>query len=355
MSQLTSDALQLGLAVTEDDLHATLVQLTQLKVPQLKELCKLTGLAQKGKKQDLIDRLAQFVNACAASREKSLLLAVRTVVLKALNNDPIPNFSSLSTVLRTGIVDYQLITNQIATLERNRPMGNSNKRAHPSYGSHQPTSSNKMSSPSHTFSYYPKYQGPMLLFRSTIFYTLRRMVHGFPYVMSASMGRNVCNVPVNLNGEEIEALKQSRTARIYLFCALSSTPDPNSADIQFPPIEIYVDGVNTKQYVKGLKGKVGTCRPADLTGTIKDINRQFTINIVYSDAAEPYIVYLYIVDARSPQQIIDNVVNGDNFIPSNVTKREIQREYELNQDDDIVMATSSISLRCPLTLSLIHI
>ena len=110
MSQLTSDALQLGLAVTEDDLHATLVQLTQLKVPQLKELCKLTGLAQKGKKQDLIDRLAQFVNACAASREKSLLLAVRTVVLKALNNDPIPNFSSLSTVLRTGIVDYQLIT-----------------------------------------------------------------------------------------------------------------------------------------------------------------------------------------------------------------------------------------------------
>lgn len=349
MSQLTSDALQLGLAVTEDDLHATLVQLTQLKVPQLKELCKLTGLAQKGKKQDLIDRLAQFVNACAASREKSLLLAVRTVVLKALNNDPIPNFSSLSTVLRTGIVDYQLITNQIATLERNRPMGHSNKRAHPSYGSHQPTSSNKMSSPSQTSSYYPKYQGPMLLFRSTIFYTLRRMVHGFPYVMSASMGRNVCNVPVNLNGEEIEALKQSRTARIYLFCALSSTPDPNSADIQFPPIEIYVDGVNTKQYVKGLKGKVGTCRPADLTGTIKDINRQFTINIVYSDAAEPYIVYLYIVDARSPQQIIDNVVNGDNFIPSNVTKREIQREYELNQDDDIVMATSSISLRCPLT------
>lgn len=350
MSQLTSEALQLRLEVSEEDLNTTLHQLTLLKVPQLKELCKSIGLAQKGKKQDLIDRLHQFISSCSRARDRgSLLLAARTIVLKALNNDPVPNFSNLCSVLSTGLIDQQLITGQIARLQNNLGPGAAQRRPYTTQTS-QVTNSNVRSSLATQLSaYYPKYQGPMLLFQSTVFYTLRRMVHGFPYVMIASMSRNVCNVPVHLDQDEINLLRQSSTAKVYFFCALSSTSDPNRADIQFPPIEIYVDGVNTKQYVKGLKGKVGTSRPADLTNYIKDFNRQFTINIVYSDAAEPYIVYLYVVDSRTPEDITKMIVESLNFIPSLTTKEAIRKEYELNQDDDIVMATSSISLRCPLS------
>lgn len=352
MSQLTSEALQLRLEVTDEDLNTTLTQLTQLKVFQLKELCKSIGLTQKGKKQDLIDRLHQFISNCARTRERgSLLLAARTIVLKVLNNDPVPNFSSLCNVLSTGLIDNQLLATLIARLQNSVATGSGpgQRKEHLHNGLHMATSNMRSSHSTQLSAYYPKYQGPMLLFQSTIFYTLRRMVHGFPYVMTASMGRNVCNVPVHLDNDEVSALQLSSTAKVYFFCALSSTPNPNRADIQFPPIEIYVDGVNTKQYVKGLKGKAGTCRPADLTSYIKNINRQFTINIVYSDAAEPYIVYLYIVDSRTPEDITKMIVDSLNFIPTSITKEMIRREYELNQDDDIVMATSSISLRCPLS------
>lgn len=350
MSQLTSEALQLRLEVTEEDLNTTLTQLTQLKVPQLKELCKSIGLTQKGKKQELIDRLHQFISSCSRAIERgSLLLAARTIVLKALNNDPIPNFSNLCSVLSTGLIDQQLINGQITRLQNTLSSTSGQRKSYQSHSSQVVNSNVRSTHGTQLSAYYPKYQGPMLLFQSTLFYTLRRMVHGFPYVMVASMGRNVCNVPVHLDKDEISALQQSSTAKIYFFCALSSTPNPNRTDLQFPPIEIYVDGVNTKQYVKGLKGKAGTCRPADLTSYIKDINRQFTINIVYSDAAEPYIVYLYVVDSRTPEDITRMVVDSPNFIPSSLTKGAIRKEYELNQDDDIIMATSSISLRCPLS------
>lgn len=347
MSQLTSEALQLRPEITEEDLNSTLAHLTLLKVPQLKELCKSIGLTQKGKKQDLIDRLHQFITSCASTRDKgSLFLAARTIVLKVMNNDPVPNFANLCNVLSAGLIDHQRITGHISRLHSTLPTSSTQRKTQVSHASHVANSNLRSSQLS---AYYPKYQGPMLLFQSTIFYTLRRMIHGFPYVMVASMGRNVCNVPVHLDKDEISALRLSSTAKVYFFCALSSTPNPNRADLQFPPIEIYVDGVNTKQYVKGLKGKAGTCRPADLTSYIKDINRQFTINIVYSDAAEPYIVYLYVVDARSPEEITKMIVESQNFIPSAITKETIRAEYELNQDDDIVMATSSISLRCPLS------
>lgn len=345
MSQLTSAALQLRLAMSAAEVESTLVFFRLLKVVQLKELCKSIGLALKGKKQDLLDRLEQYTRSCFAAGENIRLLAIRTVVLKMLNNDPIPDFQNLCHALQTGLIDFGLINSQNNRLLLLPHMLIARART---LALPQAVSAPKPQPVLLHSAYYPKYVGPMLLFPSTIFYTLRRMIHGFPYMMVASKGRNVSNVPVHLSHEEVGLLQLSPTTKLYLFSGLSSTPDPSKTHIQFPPIEIHVDGINTKQYVKGLKGKPGTCRPADLSPYIRDLNRQFTINIVYSDAAEPYIVYLYIVDTKDPQMLTDQILTKDH-IPSLVTRQAILKEYDLNKDDDIVMATSSISLRCPLT------
>lgn len=364
MSDLASASSRHALALSGAEVDNTLTYLRLLKVPQLKEISKSFGLTIKGKKQDLLDRIEQYIKSFQAANENVILLAIRSVVLKVLNNDPVPDFHNLCLALRAGLIDVQLISSQNsrtqASISSTRSAGSSTLlHSPPASYSHRPLAQ-RYSNPyagtgyssgntSHGSLYFPKYLGPMLLFPSTLFYTLHRMVHGFPYMVVASKGRNVCNIPVSLNQEEIDLLNMRDDTRIYLFSGLSSTPNPAKTDIQFPPIEIHVDGVNTKQYVKGLKGKPGTCRPADLTSYIKNLSRQFIINIVYSDAAEPYIIYLYIVNVRSPQKLVDYISTECPHISTQATKAAIKRDYEQDQDDDIIMATSSLSLRCPLT------
>lgn len=293
---------------------------------------------------------------CNAAGETVTLLAIRSVVLKILNNDPVPDFFNLCQALRTGLIDVQLITTQnsrahASILSQRSQRGSPRPNLHNPGSRGNPYAGTGYSSGNtlHGSVYYPKYLGPMLLFPSTLFYTLQRMVHGFPYMLVASKGRNVVNVPVSLNQEEIDLLNMRDDTRLYLFSGLSSTPNPAKTDILFPPIEIHVDGINTKQYVKGLKGKPGTCRPADITDHVKNLSRQFIINIVYSDAPEPYIMYLYIVNVRSPQKLVDYISKECPHISTQATLAAIKQDYEQNLDEDIIMDKSLLSLRCPIT------
>ncbi|PSK35363.1 hypothetical protein C7M61_004608 [Candidozyma pseudohaemuli] len=350
MSQPPSSTVQLRLALLATEFESTLTFFRLLKVTQLKDLCKSVGLALKGKKQDLMDRLEQYTRSCYAAGENIRLLAIRSVVLKMLNHDPVPDFHTLCHALQLGLIDTEKLLQQNNQQNTRLTHGMSaHTHRKPPQPSNPMAGGYSLGNTLHGSVYYPRYTGPMLLFQSTLFYRLIRMVHGFPYMMVASKGRNVCNVPVSLNSEEVEALQLNPDARLYLFSGLSSTPNPSKTPIQFPPIEIHVDGINTKQYVKGLKGKPGTCRPADLTKYVNNLRRQFTVNVVYSDAMEPYILYMYIVHAQKPETLVDQIERNGLHIPVDATKKTIQRDYELNQDDDIVMDTSSISLRCPLT------
>lgn len=363
MSLLSSLALQLRQPLTATEIDNTLHHVRRLYVAQLKEICKSLLLTTKGKRQDLIDRIDQHIRQCQVTGQNVRLLALRTIVLKMMTNDPVPNFENLYAALQSGLIDASLMADQLARLQHlaNQVKGKpriqnlaTQMASHASRsGSHQSHSSH----PSHTASsmpYSPHHKGPMLLFQSTIFYSLRRMLRRFPYVIPASKGRNLCNVMIELDQTELTLLRSDAHMKLYLFSGLLSDKDPARADIQFPPIEIHVDGINTKQYVKGLKGKAGTCRPADLTDSING-KKSFTVNIVYSDAAEPYSLYVYIVDARKPDEIVKYISTEKEHILAATTRLLIVKDYELNQDDDIVMATSSLTLRCPLTYARISV
>lgn len=316
---------------------------------QLKELIKPLGLQLGGKRQDLIDRLEQHIRHCQVTGQNVRLLALRTIVLKMMTNDPIPNFDNLYNALQTGVIDHQLMAEQLARLQHlaNKIRGKPRLSGVNMQSGHSLIPSGNASSQPQYMPYSPQYRGPGLLFPNSLFYQQQLMILRFPYVVPPSKGRNLCNISVRLQANEIALLQTNRRKRLYLFGGLQSEPNPSFADIQFPPIEIHVEGINTKQYVKGLKGKPGTCRPADLTDFVNP-NRPFTINIVYSDAAEEYLLYLYIVDARSPEELVE-FIKGKQHISQETTKVTIISDYQQNQDDDIVMDTSSLSLRCPLT------
>lgn len=349
MSLLSSLALQLRQMLTVEEIENTLVLLRRLYVAQLRELIRPLGLQLSGKRQDLIDRLEQHIRHCQVTGQNVRLLALRTIVLKMMTNDPVPDFDNLYNALQTGLIDQQLMADQLARLQylANKVKGKprlSGVSLQSGYGLYPARSGSEQQA---IMPYSPQYSGPALVFLASLFYQQQLMVPRFPYIVPPSKGRNLCNIVVRLHGSEIALLQSGENKRLYLFGGLPSDPNPSFADIQFPPIEIHVDGINTKQYVKGLKGKPGTCRPADLTEFVNP-SRTFTINIVYSDASEEYALYLYIVDARSPEALVD-YFKGKEHISEAATKAAIINDYQQNQDDDIVMATSSLSLRCPLT------
>lgn len=193
------------------------------------------------------------------------------------------------------------------------------------------------------------YLGPMLLFKSTIFYLLRKLV-GTPQVLRASKGRNIKSFRLKLHSSEIKLLKESPNMKLYIFSGTESTQDHTNTPIQFPPIEIYVDDALTKQHTKGIKGKPGSARPADLTPYFTLFDRAILVRVVYSDALEKYIFYTYIVE-EIPLEQLSKDIESKPHIPTYATRAAIQKENEAGGDDDedIVVATSSLSLRCPLT------
>lgn len=193
-----------------------------------------------------------------------------------------------------------------------------------------------------------QYTGPMLLFKSTIFYLLRRLV-GTVQVLRISKGRNIKSFRIKLNCDEIKLLRENPNMRLYLFSGTESTPDHTNTPIQFPPIEIYVDEALTKQFTKGIKGKPGTARPADLTPYFGLFDKAVLVRVVYSDALEKYIMYTYIVEEFPLEQLSEQIA-VKLHISANATRALIKLQNEQGDDDeDIVVATSSLSLRCPLT------
>lgn len=349
MSLLSSHALQQRQMLTPEEIENTLHHIRRLYVAQLKELIKPLHLQVGGKRQDLIDRLEQHIRHCQVTGQNVRLLALRTIVLKMMTNDPIPNFDNLYNALQSGVIDQQLMSDQLARLQNlaNKIKGKPRLSAVNTQPGMAHMSARSASDVQAYHPYSPQYKGPTLRFPSSLLYQQQLLVHRFPFVIPASKGRNLCNITVRLHPTEISLLQVDKGKRLYLFGGLPSDPNPSFADIQFPPIEIHVEGINTKQYVKGLKGKRGTCRPADLTDFVNP-TKTFTINIVYSDAAEEYVLYLYIVDARTPDALVE-YIKGKDHISEETTKAAIKSEYDQNQDDDIVMATSSLTLRCPLT------
>lgn len=195
-----------------------------------------------------------------------------------------------------------------------------------------------------------QYNGPMLLFKSTIFYLLRRLV-GTAQVLRASKGRNIKTFRIKLLLSEIKLLRENPNMKLYIFSGTESTPDHTNTPIQFPPIEIYVDELLTKQHTKGIKGKPGSARPADLTPYFVLFDRSILVRVVYSDAPEKYIFYTYIVE-EFPLDQLSQHIESKPHIPESATRLAIQKENESgegDEDGDIVVATSSLTLRCPLT------
>lgn len=321
--------------LSDEEYSDTIGCLNKLKVPQIKDIVRCLSLPLSGKKQDLIDRVVGYLEQGRRFNDNVRLLAVRTIVLKVRNNDPIPNFTALYDALRTGAYNFVEGIGQYSNYKNQSTSSSS-------------SSQNKSSNESHP------YKGHVLYFKESPFYKLKRLVHGGPQIAIPSKAKAVCRYQFILNDEENKLLKLSdEKIRFYLLCGVSnnSTASTSSALLQFPiPIEIHVNGTHIKENVRGIKGKPGTARPANVTAHILPDQQLNKIEMAYAGTTESFLLYLYIVEYVSCEEIIQTIVQQPH-IHKNSTIVEIKKEYSNDdgEDDDIIVSTSSISLKCPLT------
>lgn len=319
--------------LSDEEYADTIGCLNRLKVPQIKDIARCLSLPLSGKKQDLIDRVVGYLEQGKRFNDNVRLLAVRTIVLKVRNNDPIPNFTALYDALRTGAYNFVEGISQYSNYKK------------------QPSSST-IQNKSKTESY--PYKGHVLYFKESPFYKLKRLVHGSPQIAIPSKVKAVCRYQFILNEEENKLFQLSgEKIRFYLLCGVSnsSTASTSSALLQFPiPIEIHVNGTHIKENVRGIKGKPGTARPANITPFILPDQQLNKIEMAYAGTTETFLLYLYIVEYISCEEIIQTIVQQPH-IHKNSTILDIKKEYSNDdgEDDDIIVSTSSISLKCPLT------
>lgn len=317
--------------LSDEEYSDTVGCLSKLKVPQIKDIARCLSLPLSGKKQDLIDRVVAYCEQGRRFNDNIRLLAVRTIVLKVRNNDPIPNFTALYDALRTGAFNFVEGISQYSDYK---------KQIQPSHS--------KTSNESHP------YKGHVLYFKESPFYKLKRLVHGSPQIAIPSKMKAVCRYQFILNEEENKLIKLgNENLRFYILCGISSnsTASTSSALLEFPiPVELHVNGTHIKENVRGIKGKPGTARPANVTSYILPDQQLNKIEMAYAGTTESFLLYLYIVEYVSCEKIIETILHQPH-VHRNATILQIQKEYSNDEgdDDDIIVSTSSISLKCPLT------
>lgn len=304
--------------LSDEECRDTIAMVGRMKVAELKDLCKSMGLKLSGKKSDLYERLEQYFHQGVSLQDTIRLLAMRTLVLKRQSGQPLPSYPDLYHAIERG--DYN-----------------------PTQKLRQPTSKFVH----HKTDSEPYCGVSELHFRSSPFYKLNRIIYGSPQILRASKGKEVVEFKFLLNLDEISLLKsnEARTIKLYLLCGILSNNPSSEVPIEYPsPIEIQANGETILNY-KGIKGKKGTAKPADLTPYIKLNQSQNKVTILYYQTEETYLAYIYLIETISCESIISNI-KLKAHIHRDATIQNIKSQ---NEDDDIVVSNTSVTLRDPLS------
>lgn len=323
--------------LSNEDYADTIDCINRFKVPQAKDVARCLSLQVSGKKQEILERIIRYFEQGRVLQDNIRLLAVRTIVLKIFNNDPVPKYAALYEALRTGAYNYIQGTSRYQN--KNRASSK-----HTAAGS----VNNKGDS--------TPYRGHSLYFKESPFFKLKRMIHGSPQIAPPSKVKNICRFKFVLNEAENQLLREGgEDVKVFVLCGVPNTSMPctPSALIEFPiPVELHVNGTLIKDNIRGIKGKPGTSKPGNLTPYIVSPPHLNKVEMAYAGTKDSYLLYIYIVSVIKPESLLKDVLNLPH-ISREATISEIKKEYSHDdnesQDDDIMISVSSLSLKCPLT------
>ena len=133
-----------------------------------------------------------------------------------------------------------------------------------------------------------------------------------------------------------------------MYCAADSTFSPfTRVDIAFPyQVEIKINQDEVKSNLRGLKGKPGSTRPADITDLLRKragYNNEMMVN--YALTKTRFFMIVNLVERIPVNALVSKLKAG-----KTISKDRVLREMSTRAEDADIVATSSImSLKCPLS------
>ncbi|OAP57015.1 hypothetical protein AYL99_09127 [Fonsecaea erecta] len=314
-------------AQAQDNVQALIANVKTLTVEKLKNVLRSEGLPVSGVKSELQIRTIAYIE-------------------KLRNGADIPALNRLRAMIRGVSHPYQ-----------NGNTFNSH------YSNHAPTSSaspqfstlNAGNSYNMTSRHEP---GPrQLAFSPTPFYTIFSPLTSPLECKARESSRDTARVIVHLPQWTMDQLHKDPLFRVMVFCAaepLASDRDPhhlyrnNIYDIAFPHnVELKCNGQEVKANLKGLKGKPGSTRPADITSFIKKkpVGHSHTVEMIYALTTKSFYIVVNLVLLKPIDAMVADIRRG-RMITKEQTIREMRRKAE---DPDEVVATSMLlSLKDPV-------
>ena len=159
--------------------------------------------------------------------------------------------------------------------------------------------------------------------------------------------RDSIQTTINFRQDVADQLN-SGSARAMIYCAADSTFSPfTRVDIAFPyQVEIKVNQDEVKSNLRGLKGKPGSTRPADITDLLRKrtgYNNEVAVN--YALTKTRFFMVVNLVKRHPVEALVARLKAG-----KTISKDRVLREMATRAEDADIVATSSImSLKCPLS------
>ncbi|KAK6462132.1 PINIT domain-containing protein [Scheffersomyces coipomensis] len=304
--------------LSEQEVGDTKLRINKMKVAELKDICRSMEIKLTGKRQELVDRITMYFNQGVEHSDPVRLLSVRTIVLKRCNGSNLPPYKQLYNAIKSG--EYK--ADEQTEDQEDESIHKHDTRA---------------------------YRGHSLYFKDNPFYRLRRLVHGSPQLCPASKNKATITYSFILNAEENNFLSsKDESYRFYFLCGMRASDSPSSGDvlIQYPtPCELHVNGTQVVQQFKGIKGKVGTSKPADITSLLKSAPTSNKIHFIYTQTSEDFLGYIYIVQLVPVESILAQILSRPHIHKSTTLQKILSQQ----DDEEIEISNSTISLRDPVS------
>ncbi|KAF9108573.1 SUMO ligase siz1 [Mortierella sp. GBA35] len=148
-------------------------------------------------------------------------------------------------------------------------------------------------------------------------------------------------------------LSQDARCRIMLFCASHDTPTSQLMRMEFPEdCYVLVNNQRLDWRPRGMKNKAGTFAPADVTHLcyLQAMGKN-KVELRYTNGHKLFHSSLHLVQTVDVKTIIDTLIRN-RFVPKETVHRQIRLH---KQDDDLVEVSSTLSLKCPLSVQRIEV
>ncbi|KAH9883230.1 hypothetical protein F4778DRAFT_757074 [Xylariomycetidae sp. FL2044] len=190
-----------------------------------------------------------------------------------------------------------------------------------------------------------------LEFKPSPFYTITMRIGSVRQCEVMNQHRNTIHIPIKASDHvELSSCVRDKSLRVMIFCAADNQ---GPQDITFPyQSELKVNGDDVKANLRGLKGKVGSTRPVDITDRLRLKQSYYsnTVEFTYALTNKTFYFAIYLCKMLSPDDLI-----------TDIKKRRIMRASVIQEmarqanDPDIVATSTVLSLKCPLSTARLKI